>query len=101
MAKHSASWPTRDGTGSAPFGTDDLTCAMRVELAALAAIDAEYAQRQHRLETWAGPQETKERLAREAEACRTRDRQPHVLRLAELHERIMALTQFKGLRTKH
>jgi hypothetical protein len=101
MAKHSASWPTLDGARPAPFGTDDLTCAIRAELSALAAIDSEYAQRQLRLETWAGPQAAKERLAREVEACHRRDREPHVLRLGALHERVMALTMFKGLRTKH
>jgi len=35
------------------------------------------------------------------EACHRRDREPHVLRLGALHERVMALTMFKGLRTKH
>jgi hypothetical protein len=101
MAKHFASWPTLDGAGPAPVYPDDLTEAMQAELAALAAIDAEYAQRQHRLETWAGPQAAKERLAREVEACHRRDREPHVLRLGALHERVMALTMFKDLRTKH
>jgi len=101
MAKHSSSSPTLEGAGPALFETDDLTCAIQAELMALAAIDADYAHKQHRLETWAGPQESKERLAREVEACHRRDRQPHVLRLAELHECLMALTQFKGLSTRH
>jgi hypothetical protein len=30
-----------------------------------------------------------------------RDREPHVLRLGQLYKRIMALTMFKGLHTKH
>jgi hypothetical protein len=101
MSKHSASWPSTAEAGPAPVYLDDLTAAMQAELAALAAIDAEYAQRQHRLETWAGPQAAKERLAREVEACHRRDREPHVLRLGALHERVMALTMFKDLRTKH
>lgn len=101
MPKHSASWPTTVETGPAPTYPADLTLALHTELAALAAIDAEYADKQHRLETWAGPQEAKERLAREVEACRKRDREPHVLRLGELHERMMALTMFKGLGTQH
>jgi len=101
MSKHSASWPSTAGVGPAPVYPADLTAAMQAELAALAAIDAEYAQRQHRLETWAGPQEAKQRLAREVEACHRRDREPHALHLGELHERMMALTMFKDLRTKH
>ena len=101
MSKHSAAWPNTGEAGPAPVYPDDLTGAMQAELAALAAIDAEYAQRQHRLETWAGPQEAKERLAREVAACHRRDREPHVLRLGALHERVMMLTMFKGLRTKH
>jgi hypothetical protein len=101
MAKHTTSGPMRVETSPAPVYPDDLTAAMQAELAALAAIDAEYAQRQHRLETWAGPQAAKERLAREVEACHRRDREPHVLRLGALHERVMALTMFKDLRTKH
>jgi hypothetical protein len=43
----------------------------------------------------------KERLAQQVEVCHKRDREPHVLRLGQLHERIMALTMFKGLHTKH
>jgi hypothetical protein len=35
------------------------------------------------------------------EACHRRDREPHVLHLGELHERMMALTMFKGLSSKH
>jgi hypothetical protein len=101
MAKHTTSGPMRVATSPAPVYPDDLTAAIQAELAALAAIDAEYAQRQHRLETWAVPQAAKERLAREVEACHRRDREPHVLRLGALHERVMALTMFKDLRTKH
>ena len=101
MSKHSASWPSTAEVGPAPVYPADLTAAMQAELAALAAIDAEYAQRQYRLETWAGPNEAKERLAREVEACHRGDREPHVLRLAVLHERMMALTMFKGLGTMH
>jgi hypothetical protein len=101
MSKHSASWPSTTEAGSAHVYPDDLTAAIQAELAALAAIDADYAAKRHRLETWAGPQAAKERLAREVEACHRRDREPHVLRLGALHERVMALTMFKDLRTKH
>ncbi len=101
MLKHSTSWPTAGDAGPAPIYPADLTLAVQAELSALAVIDAEYQEKRHRLETWAGPPETKERLAREVEACHKRDREPHVLRLGELYGRIMNLTMFKGLRTKH
>ena len=43
----------------------------------------------------------KERIVREVEVRHKREREPHVLRLGELYGRIMALTMFRGLRTKH
>jgi len=101
MAKRTTSGPVRVETSPAPTYPADLTAAIQAELAALAAIDADYAAKRHRLETWAGPQAAKERLTREVEACHRRDREPHVLRLGALHERVMALTMFKSLRTKH
>ena len=101
MTKHVPSRSSVAEAGPAPIYPADLTSAFQAELAALAAIDAEYAERQHQLETCAASQEAKERLAREVEACHRRDRERHVLRLGELHERMMALTMFKGLHTKH
>ena len=101
MAKHSACALLSDDANPEPIYPADLTPSLQAELAALAAIDAHYADKLHRLETWAGPQDTKERFAREAEACRRRDREPHVLRLGELHERMMALTMFTHLRARH
>ena len=53
------------------------------------------------LETWAGSQKMKARIVREVEVRHKREREPHVLRLGELYGRIMALTMFRGLRTKH
>ena len=86
---------------SPPTYPADLTVALQAELSILAAIDADYAEKRLRLETWGGPQKMKERLTREVEVCHKRDREPHVLRLGELHERIMNLTMFRGLHTTH
>jgi len=86
---------------SPPTYPADLTVALEAELSILAAIDADYAEKRLRLETWDGPQKMKERLTREVEVCHKRDRGPHVLRLGELHERIMNLTMFRGLHTTH
>jgi Fe-S-cluster formation regulator IscX/YfhJ len=101
MPKDAASWPTPVNAGHTPICPADLTIALQAELAALADIDARYEQRRHNLENWAGSQKMKERLAQQVEVCHKRDREPHVLRLGQLHERIMALTMFKGLHTKH
>ena len=101
MPRDATSTPTPADVSSPPLYPADLTIALQAELSMLAAVDADCAEKRLRLETWAGPQETKERLAREVEVCHKRDREPHVLRLGELHGRIMALTMFRHLRTKH
>ena len=56
-------------------------------------------QRRHRLETWSGSLKMKERIVREVAVCHRREREPHVLRVGQPHERIMALTMFRNLHT--
>jgi len=101
MPKDAASWPTPVNAGDTPIYPAELTIALQAELAALADIDAHYEQRRYQLENWAGSQKMKERIVQEMEVRHKRDREPHVLRLGQLHERTMALTMFKGLHTKH
>jgi hypothetical protein len=101
MPNEAASGPAPDDHGDAPTYPADLTAAMQAELAALADIETDYAGKRHRLEDWAGSQKMKERIVREVEVRHKREREPHVLRLGELYGRIMALTMFRGLRTKH
>jgi len=101
MQKHAASAPMPADVSDAPTYPADLTSAMQSELAALAFIEADYDEKRHRLETWAGSHKMKERIVREVEVRHKREREPHVLRLGELYGRIMALTMFRGLRTKH
>ena len=43
----------------------------------------------------------KEPIVREIEVCHKRERDTHVLRMGQPHERIMALTMFRNLHTKH
>ena len=100
MSDHSTS-PMPDGVPDAPVYPADLALALQSELAALADIETDYATKRQRLETWAGLPKMKDRLLREMESRHRRERQPHVLRLGELYERIVALTMFKGLRTRH
>jgi hypothetical protein len=101
MPKDAASWPTPVDASDAPVYPADLTTAMQAELSFLATIDAEYDEKRYRLKNWAGPQKMKDRLVQQIEVCHKRDREPHVLRLGQLHERVMNLTMFRGLRTKH
>ena len=101
MPKDAASGPTPVDASDAPVYPTDLTTAMQAELSFLADIEADYAKKRHDLETWSGPQKMKERIVREVEVRHKRDQEPHVLRLGQLHERVMNLTMFKGLRTKH
>ncbi len=79
----------------------DLTLTMQAGLAALADIDKHYEQRRHNLENRAGPQKMKEPIVREVAVCHKRECDTHMLRLGQLHERIMALTMFRNLHTKH
>jgi hypothetical protein len=101
MPKDAASGPTPVDASDAPTYPADLTIALQAELAALADIEADYAKKRHYLETWAGSQKMRERIVREVEVRHKRVREPHVLRLGELYGRIMNLTMFRGLRTKH
>ena len=101
MSEHPRSSPTPNDHGYAPTYPADLTIAMQAELSALADIETDYAKKRHHLETWAGSQKMKARIVREVEVRHKRDREPHVLRLGELYGRLMNLTMFRGLRTKH
>jgi len=101
VSDHLVTSPRPDGVPDAPVYPADLATALQSELAALADIETAYAAKRQRLETWAGLPKMKDRLVREMEARHRRERQPHVLRLGELYERIVALTMFKGLRTRH
>ena len=101
MPKDAASWPTPVHAGDTPIYPGDVTIALQAELGALADINVHYEQRRHNLENWTGSQKVKERIVQEMEVRHKRDREPHVLRLGELYGRIMNLTMFRGLRTKH
>jgi hypothetical protein len=53
------------------------------------------------LEHWSGPKSVKQRRAKQIKALHQHDREPHVLRLAKLHQLMMALTAFPVVRTIH
>ena len=73
---------------------------MDAELAILAAIESRYREELAKLERSPKPPDDKERLRQQLEARRKMAREPHVLRLAALHEQ-MQMRMLFGVRTKH
>ena len=73
---------------------------MDAELAILAAIESRYSEELAKLERSPKRPDDKERLRQQLEARRKMAREPHVLRLAALHEQ-MQMRMLFGVRTKH
>jgi uncharacterized NAD(P)/FAD-binding protein YdhS len=71
---------------------DPLDQAIQQELAALAAAAATHRSACRWLDEWSGPEGVKEHVAHRIEERHRREREPHLLRLAELHQHRMALT---------
>src|SRR3954453_16491260 len=71
---------------------DPLDRAIQRELAALATIEADHRSACRWLDEWSAPEGVKEDLACRLEARHRTEREAHVLRLAELHQKRMLLT---------
>jgi hypothetical protein len=99
MPKHSAR--ALRSPPAMPLDPDDLTLAIEAELAALAEIDAAYAEERQLLEHGAGPARVKQRRAKQIEALHQHDREPHVQRLAKLHQQRITLAIYPVRRTLH
>ena len=69
---------------------DPLDQAIQQELAALAAAAATHRSACRWLDEWSGPEGVKARVAHCIEARHRREQEPHLLRLAELHQHRMA-----------
>jgi hypothetical protein len=70
----------------------DLDRAIQQELAVLATIEADHCSACRWLDEWSAPEGVKEGLACRLEARHRSEREAHVLRLADLHQRRMVLT---------
>jgi hypothetical protein len=70
------------------------------ELAILAAIENRFSEELAKLERLPKPPDDKERLRQQLDAGRKMAREPHVLRLAALHEQ-MQMRMLFGVQTKH
>src|SRR3954454_19539127 len=68
-----------------------LDRAIQRELAALATLEADHCSACRWLDEWPGPTEVKEHIAHRLEARRRTEREAHVLRLADLHQKRMVL----------
>lgn len=79
----------------------DFGAALQEELATLAAIDARYECLTERLSGWSAPAALKKCRARRLQQRHRKEREPHVLRLAELHQQVMTITTFCGPATLH
>jgi hypothetical protein len=77
-------------TPETPFYPDELLPAMQSTLAALADLDLRFEIERAYLEEWSGPDEVKRRLVAEVEAGWQREREPVVLRLAQLQSHMGA-----------
>jgi hypothetical protein len=82
---------------SAPVLADDVDNAIEETLAALADVDKAYEERRTMLARRSLSLGQKKRLGAEVDKLYQQDRQPLVLRLAELHYRKTRLTLFKML----
>jgi hypothetical protein len=78
----------------------DLEPALQETLAILADIDAHYDGARERLEA-AVDVPDKERVAAELEERHRQEREPYVLHLAELYQRMMSATMYRRLTPVH
>jgi hypothetical protein len=77
---------------------EGLLDELQDDLAALADIDAEFDQMLERLERWRGTEDEKVELLTLLEERRELRRQPHVQRLATLHDQMLRATLYRDLR---
>src|SRR5215210_7865978 len=76
----------------------DLDRAIQHELATLATIEADHRSACRWLDEWCAPEGVKEDLACRLDARHRTEREAHVLRLAELHQKRMLLTMSETIK---
>jgi hypothetical protein len=76
---------------------EELAAAIQETLATLADVEHTYQQRRKFIDGWSGPDLEKQVLLNEAEVQHRREREPLVLRLADLHERTLRVTLLRTL----
>jgi hypothetical protein len=79
-----------------PFYPDDLLPKMQQLLAILNGLDHRYETDRYNLQSWSGPQATKEHLLADLERCRRANRERFEARLEELHRICRKLSREAG-----
>ncbi len=79
-------------TPLAPFYPEELLSELQGMLKALADVEVRYERDRKRIQSSAKPNDVKERLSRDLEERRRRDREPFVKRIAEFEEKIRAIS---------
>ena len=74
-----------------------LDRAIQQELAVLATIEADHCSAYRWLDEWCAPEAVKEHVADRLEARHRTEREAHVLRLADLHQKRMVLTMSEAV----
>jgi hypothetical protein len=74
--------------------------AIEAELAVLASIEARYWDERTKLETAALPSSVKDHLREQLEAKRNSAREPHIIRLAQLHDE-QTMRSLLSVKTTH
>jgi hypothetical protein len=80
-----------------PVHPEDVEAAIRDTLVILADIDRDYDQRREAIKKSSISIVQKKRLRAEVDSLHRQDREPLVLRLADLHYRIVRATLFRTL----
>jgi hypothetical protein len=95
MSKVVETTTRRIGLADALVYPDELEAELQHTLATLADVDQAYEQRRVMLERRSISQGQKKRLRAEVDMLHRKDREPLVLRLADLHYRKMRATLFR------
>ena len=80
-----------------PLYPADLEEAMQDTLSSLADVDLIYDLGRKMLDNWLVSEPQTERLLEEAKVVYQCERQPLIMRLADLHERMMSVTLFRAI----
>ena len=88
---------TRPVASNSPVYPEDVQTAIQETLAILADVDSTYEKRRDAIKKSVASIVQKKHLRAEVDSLHRRDREPHVLKLADLHYRYMRMSLFKTL----
>jgi hypothetical protein len=85
---------------AAPDSVGNLRAAIHDELIVLRGIDAYYAKLRDSLNDWTDVEAVRDHILQTIDERHRRDREPHVLRVAELHEQVKCLLMARMMTTE-